>query len=211
MPKTEPFEKHHSRYEDWFQKHQAAYVSELLALRKFIPIEGRGIEIGVGSGRFAVPLGISTGIDPSRAMLKYAAARGIQTNEAVAEHLPFADNCFDTALIVTTICFVDSPSETLKEAHRVLGREGRVVIGFIDRESVIGRGYLKHQHESDFYRDATFFSAEEIGKLLLNAGFMITDRAQTLAHSLNETTEIEALQPGCGKCAFVVISAEKKG
>ena len=33
MPRTAPFETHHERYESWFDKHEAAYVSELLALR----------------------------------------------------------------------------------------------------------------------------------------------------------------------------------
>jgi hypothetical protein len=28
-----PFEARHERYEAWFQKHQPAYISELLALR----------------------------------------------------------------------------------------------------------------------------------------------------------------------------------
>jgi len=211
MPKTEPFQRYHDRYEVWFLKHRTAYISELLALRKFIPLEGKGIEVGVGSGRFASPLGIPIGIDPSPAMLKYASERGIKIAEATAENLPFLENCFDYALIVTTICFVDSPSEMLKEVYRVLKQGGRVVIGFIDKESVIGQDYLKHQYESVFYREATFFSANEIAQYLLNTGFSISDWAQTLAHSLNETKDVEPLQHGYGQCAFVAVSAVKRG
>ncbi len=29
MPRTEPFEVHHRRYEAWFEQHAAAYASEL--------------------------------------------------------------------------------------------------------------------------------------------------------------------------------------
>jgi len=61
VPRVAPFEAHHQRYEAWFDKHEAAYISELLALRPFVPWVGRGIEIGVGSGRFAAPLGVGRG------------------------------------------------------------------------------------------------------------------------------------------------------
>lgn len=207
MPRTAPFETHHLRYEDWFGKHAAAYVSELLALRPFVPWEGCGIEIGVGSGRFAAPLGIQVGLDPSPAMLVHAAARGIRVVEAAAENLPFADSRFDHALVVTTICFVDSPPTMLAEARRVLKPGGRLVIGFIDRESAMGQHYLAHQAESVFYREATFYSAAEVERLLLEAGFSIDTWGQTLTQPLSDTREVEALRPGRGQCAFVVVAA----
>jgi hypothetical protein len=37
MAKTAPFDAHDERYERWFDQHQAAYVSELLALRTLVP------------------------------------------------------------------------------------------------------------------------------------------------------------------------------
>jgi len=43
-----------------------------------------------------------------------------------------------------------------------------VVIGFIDRESMIGQNYLTHQAESDFYRDAIFYSTDDVKKMLIN-------------------------------------------
>jgi SAM-dependent methyltransferase len=208
MPRVAPFESHHERYEAWFGKHEAAYISELLALRPFVPCEGRGLEIGVGTGRFAGPLGVQVGVDPSPAMLAYAAARGIETVEGTAERLPFADASFDHVLVVTTICFVDSPAAMLAEAHRVLKPGGRLVIGFIDRESALGQHYLAHQQESVFYRDATFRSAGEVERLLLEAGFSIDGWWQTLSRPLPETREIEAMRPGRGQCAFVVVSAK---
>ncbi len=210
MPRTAPFEAHHQRYEAWFEKHQAAYVSELLALRPFVPWEGRGLEIGVGSGRYAAPLGVQTGVDPSRAMLARAAARGIEVVAGVAENLPFAAGIFDYALVVTTICFVDSPARMLAEAHRVLKPGARLVIGFIDRESALGREYLAHQDESVFYREATFYSAGEVERLLRENGFSVAAWGQTLAHALSETREIEPLRAGRGQCAFVVVAATRE-
>jgi len=37
VSKATSFEAHHQRYEAWFEKHEAAYLSELLALRPFVP------------------------------------------------------------------------------------------------------------------------------------------------------------------------------
>ena len=91
MPKTEPFEIYHHRYDDWFQRHAAAYQSELLAVRALLPWSGTGLSIGVGTGRFAGPMGIQVGIDPAHAVLVYARNRGITTVQATAEALPFAD------------------------------------------------------------------------------------------------------------------------
>ena len=211
MPRVAPFEAHPQRYEAWFGKHEAAYISELLALRPFVPWEGRGIEIGVGSGRFAAPLGVQVGVDPSAAMLAQARLRGIEAVEGVAENLPFAEGSFDHALVVTTICFVDSTERMLTEARRVLKPGGRLVIGFIDRESAMGQDYLAHQAENVFYREATFYSAREVEQLLVEACFSIDAWVQSLARSLSETREIEPLRTGRGQCAFVVVAATREG
>ena len=210
MVKNTPFELNHDRYEAWFDKHRNAYLSELLALRPFVPWEGKGIEIGVGSGQFAKPLGIQIGIDPSSAMLAHAFERGIEVIKAIAEHLPFTDGYFDFALVVTTICFVESPTAMLKEASRVLKPNGQLILGFIDKESIIGQDYLKHQNESVFYREANFISANEVAQFLLETGFSISSWAQTLSHPLNDINKIEPMQPGYGQDAFVIVSAANK-
>ena len=68
MPRIEPFEKYSEKYEDWFERNEFVYKSEIQALKELLPKVKKGIEIGVGSGRFAVPLGIKTGVDPSPRM-----------------------------------------------------------------------------------------------------------------------------------------------
>ena len=52
------FNSHHRRDEAWFSRHEAASLSELLAVRALLPWEVRGLEIGVGTGRFAAPLAL---------------------------------------------------------------------------------------------------------------------------------------------------------
>ncbi|MGA9032657.1 MAG: hypothetical protein WB402_09090 [Sulfuricaulis sp.] len=43
-PKTAPFVRHHRRYDEWFERHRAAYLSELLAVRALLLWSGRGLE-----------------------------------------------------------------------------------------------------------------------------------------------------------------------
>ena len=210
MPAFAPFDAHHARYDAWFEKHEAAYTSELLALRPFVPWEGLGLEIGVGSGRFAAPLGVQVGLDPSPAMLSHATARGVRTLRGFAEHLPFSDDSFDHALMVTSVCFLDSVETAFAEARRVLKPHGRLVIGFIDRASPLGQQYLEHQAEDVFYRGATFHSADEVARLLATAGFTIDAWAQTLFRPLGEMQPIESLRSGHGQGGFVVVAASSR-
>jgi len=206
-PGIDPFAPHHQRYDDWFELHRAAYLSELLALRALLPWRGCGLEIGVGTGRFAAPLGIGVGIDPTAAMLGHPRSRGINVIRAVAEALPFADGFFDYALVMTTICFVDDARAMFRWARRVLRPAGTLVIGFVDRESALGQNYLAHQAESLFSRRARFFSASEVEELLLEASFSDFTWVQTLRLPLKEVREIEPALAGTGNGAFLAVRA----
>jgi SAM-dependent methyltransferase len=206
---VEPFIHHHKLYDDWFEQHRAAYVSELVAVRAMLPWRGRGLEIGVGTGRFAAPLGVEFGIDPAAETLTYARARGVRVACAVAEALPFAPAAFDYALVVTTICFVEDAAAMLAEASRVLKPGGALVIGFIDRVSALGRHYEAHRQENVFYRDAKFFSADEVERLLAQAGFGAPVWVQTLCRPLPEIREPEPLRAGRGEGSFVVVRASR--
>lgn len=210
MPRIAPFEKYPKKYEDWFENNQFAYQSELLAIKKLMPTNGEGIEIGVGSGRFAEPLGIKLAVEPSPMMREIAEKREIKVIDAVAEKLPFDDKQFDFALMVTTICFLDDIETAFKEAHRILEPSGSLIIGFVDKESALGKFYLKRKTESVFYESADFYSTDEVVSYLKNTGFKNFDFLQTIFHDLEEIRKIEPIKEGYGEGSFVVIKAIKE-
>ena len=209
-PKVEPFDRYADRYDGWFERHRAAYESELRAVRRLIP-EGVGLEVGVGSGRFASPLGVRLGVDPSDRMLEKASGRGVDVVKAVGEALPVRDSCLDYALMVTTLCFLDDVVSTFREVYRVLKPGGSVVVGFIDRESVLGRLYRKRKAENVFYRVAEFYSVDEVVSLLREAEFREFEFTQTIFRSLPEIREVEEVREGYGEGSFVVVRAIKPG
>ena len=206
---AEPFYAHHRRYDDWFVRHQAAYLSELLAVRALLPWQGIGLEIGVGTGRFAAPLGVAFGIDPAIPTLDYARERGVSVASGIGEALPFSDAQFGYVLLVTTICFVSNIEATLGEARRLLSPGGCLVVGFIDRESNLGREYLEQQAENIFYQNATFYSATEVDALLENTRFDERIWLQTLSKPLAQIKNIEPAKPGTGEGSFVVVRAHR--
>lgn len=211
MPKISVFQKHFVQYEEWFTGNRWVYEAELRAVKALIPEKGLGIEIGVGTGRFAQPLGIKIGIEPSSRMKEIAQKRGIQVLDGVAEELPFSNSEFDFALMVTTVCFVDDIDKSLQEAYRILSQDGFLIIGIVDRNSSVGQIYLRHQSESVFYKDATFFSVDELIEIMTQIGFRDFDFQQTIFHTLSETTENEPVKHGYGEGSFVVIRATKPG
>jgi len=207
MPKTAPFEQHTEQYEEWFEFHPNAWRAELAAVRELLPRQGRRLEVGVGSGRFAEPLGIELGVEPSSAMAEVARERGITVIDACGERLPFDDETLDVVLMVTTICFLDDVDTTLSEIHRVLTKGGCVVIGFVDRESELGQAYERHKAENVFYQDARFFSSRQVAAHLERASFHELEFRQTLFHGLDDPDL--TVRPGHGEGAFVVVRAKK--
>lgn len=209
MPKIEPFERYADRYDAWFDRNRFAYESELRAIRALVPASGEGIEIGAGSARFAAPLGIKVGVEPSGKMGALARDRGLKVVNGVAEALPFAHSTFDFALMVTTICFLDNLEAAFREAARVLKPDGCLVIGFIAKDSPLGTMYQQHKEESVFYRLATFYSVAEVVAHLKSAGFKRFTFTQTIFHALPEIREVEPLKEGYGEGSFVVIRGVK--
>lgn len=203
------FNSNVEQYEQWFMDHPLAYVSELHAVRELVPKDGIGMEIGVGTGRFAAPLGIKKGIEPSAAMSVLAKKKGIDVVTGVAEKLPFKDEEFDFVLMVTTVCFLDDMDLAFNEACRVQKAGGSFVIGFVDRESQLGKEYQKRKDNSLFYKDAVFYSVDEIVSHMKQARFTGFEFRQTLFTPLDQMEDAGPVKEGYGEGSFVVVRGVK--
>jgi SAM-dependent methyltransferase len=203
------FNQYTEEYDKWFDRNPFAYESELLAIKRFFPRRGKGLEIGVGTGKFALPLGIKVGVEPARAMAVIARQRGIEVHETVAENLPFENGTFDFVLMVTVLCFLHNPKTAIEEIARVLKPGGSLIIGMIDRESFLGKIYESKKAKSLFYQDAQFYSVPEVIDMLKRTGFIHIKTCQTIFKNPNEITEPEPVEDGFGKGGFSVLSSEK--
>jgi ubiquinone/menaquinone biosynthesis C-methylase UbiE len=204
------FDTYTKEYDRWYEENRFVYLSELEALKKVVPRKGKGLEIGVGTGRFAQPLGVSYGIDPSEKMLEIARRRGIKTFVGKGENLPFDEDEFDFVLIVITLCFVDNPEQVISESRRVLKDDGRLIVGIVDKDSHLGKFYLEKKKEGHrFYKEANFFSAKEIMELLKKYNFKKIVTFQTIFQPLERIKEIERPRKGFGEGGFVVICGRK--
>ena len=207
MPKIEPFENYHDEYDEWFVRNRLVYQLEIDAIKDLLPRDSYGLDIGVGSGKFSLPFGITTGIDPSFKMALKSKISGINVFLAVAEELPFKNGVFDFALMVTSICFLDDLKKAFSEAYRVLRPGGHIIIGLIDPESDLGRKYIRRQSESRFYKDAEFYAPDEIVCLLEQSGFADFEFNQTVFS--NKEYRQQKFKKGFGEGSFVVIRAAK--
>lgn len=208
MSKAHAFERYVKRYERWFVRNRFAYESEVGTVRALLPA-GSGVEVGVGTGRFAAPLGLELGVEPSRAMGRVAVARGVQVVQGIAEALPFSEARFDFLLMVATICFLDDVEAVFREACRVLRPGGSILIGFIDRDSALGRAYEARKEEDVFYREATFYCASDVAALLRAAGFEGFAFRQTIFRDRAGMRHVEPAKEGHGEGSFVVVRGVK--
>jgi ubiquinone/menaquinone biosynthesis C-methylase UbiE len=203
------FEEFHDRYDKWFTRHEWVYRSEIEAVSRLIPRRGLGLEVGVGTGRFATPFGVAVGLDPSRAIASIAEKKGIEVVRGVGEKLPFVAGTFDFVLLVTTICFVEDPRTTLKEARRVLKDHGSVIVGLVDKNSTLGRFYESRKEASIFYRAATFYSVHQVRDWLTELSFAHLSAYQTVFQPLDRIQRMEPIREGYGQGGFVALKATK--
>jgi ubiquinone/menaquinone biosynthesis C-methylase UbiE len=201
------FDQNTLEYDQWFEKHSTVYQSEIKAIQQAIPKNKTGIEIGVGTGRFAVPLNIKFGVEPSENMARVAEQSGITVYRAFGENLPIENETFDFALMVTTVCFLSDIPRAFSEVYRILKLQGELILAIIDKNSELGRKYETGKASNKFYKGAHFHSTEEITELLKQSGFGKFEYLQTLI-KLNGY-EIEKPLKGYGKGSFVVIKAFK--
>ncbi|WP_395627374.1 class I SAM-dependent methyltransferase [Daejeonella sp.] len=211
MIKSIEFNEHVAEYEEWFEKYPFVFKSEVEAIRDFLPVGDAmyGLEVGAGTGRFSKELGLKEGIEPSKKMRLVAIERGLELMPGDAEHLPFKDLHYDFVLMIFCISYFNNLGASFAEAKRVLKNGGSLIVGFIDKESIIGKAYERRKPFSVFYKQANFYTPEKVIEELKKKGFRNLQFSQTLFHDLDQIKELEPAKPGYGEGSFVLIKAIK--
>jgi SAM-dependent methyltransferase len=220
MSVTDVFDQHAAEYDAWFDANLLVYQAEVEAVRALLPPSGMGLEVGVGTGRFAGPLGIELGLEPARQMALMAHERGIHVCQGMGEALPFPSGQFDCVLLITVDCFVCNITPLLGEVRRVLKPGGHLIVGTVDRASPLGQMYEANKDADTFYREAHFHAAGEIVADIQQAGFTHIEARQTIMGMPGpaaDTTDVQIgfdaeafeVHEGQGEGAFVALRARK--
>ncbi len=200
-----PFHHHVQRYDRWYDTHRPAYEAELAALRALLPPFTRALEIGVGTGRFAAPLGFHYGLDPALPMLRLARRRGIRVVAGRGEALPFARGGFDLVALVFTLCFVEDWPRLERELRRVLRPGGHLLVGLLDWGSQAGRRLARRRAADPFYRHARPTTPAAVTAWLAAGPWGDFRWCQTLA----DPERPQPPRPGFGDGLFAVLRARR--
>ncbi len=159
-------------YDSWYSDADNRFVAELedqVLLGLLEPLRReRLLDIGCGTGRHLqkfLDMGLDvTGLDASPHMLGIAKERlghRAELHLGTAEDLPFEDNTFHVATLITTLEFVDDPQKALQEACRVT--KDRLFLGVLNRYAIKSiERRLKGIFSETIYNRARFFSVLEL-------------------------------------------------
>jgi SAM-dependent methyltransferase len=94
-------------------------------------------------------------VDRSAEMLAWAAAKGLETIQADAQRLPFKDETFDAATMISMLHHVEDRDAALAEARRILKPRGRLVLKGYTREDAATLWILDYFPSSRRWFEAT--------------------------------------------------------
>lgn len=164
-----------------YARHRRVHPGVLGALAKGIGPNSNALEIGCGSGNYAIALREltgcrATGVDPSSGMLAKARARSdeIEWREGAAEETGLPSGQFDLVYLIDVIHHVRDRDAFAREAWRVLTPGGRLCIATDSAEDIARRRPLSsHFPETVAYELARYPAIRTITEELASAGFDI--------------------------------------
>ena len=63
MSSVRIFDEHYLRYDRWFDENREVYEAEVRALRALLPTRAAALEVGAGTGRFAVAFSFAYAVE----------------------------------------------------------------------------------------------------------------------------------------------------
>lgn len=167
------FDKIANNYDSWYRTEFGRYAHGLeknLIMDFAKPDKGEKIlDVGCGTGTYGLEfakIGLEvTCLDMSERMLKIAKTKSGDIDMILgnAEGMPFRDNTFDLIVGITLIEFLDRPEKAIQEMKRVLKREGRIILGVLNRFSLFA--FYERISQNEIYANAKFYSIFELKKL----------------------------------------------
>jgi SAM-dependent methyltransferase len=135
------------------------------------------LDVGCGSGQFLYEmkeLGLKVyGVEPGK-FNKAGNERhnlNIKNNDLISARFP--PNYFDIITINQVLEHIPNPSETIKELFRVLNKDGVLIIGVPNTNSLAYNLFKKYWYQLDVPRHLFDFSKDNLKQLLKKEGFNI--------------------------------------
>ncbi len=171
-------------YDAWYETPLGSLCDRLekeAIFRLFKP-KGRVLDAGCGTGNYTMELvkqgvqvvGMDSSVDMTLFAKRKSEKKGFKVNFVVGkgEAMPFKSNIFDSALGITTLCFVSEPEKMLNEVKRVLKEGGGFILGDLNRYSYWAfLRRVKGLFKESVYRQAIFFSIKGLREILQLTGF----------------------------------------
>jgi ubiquinone/menaquinone biosynthesis C-methylase UbiE len=142
------------------------------------------LEVGVGTGRNALPLlerikAHFVGLDLTKEMLKVAKTKlfsfkqGINLILGDAEHLPFAEETSDVVVCMSTLHYFAFQENVLESFSRMLKKNGTLVCGDLTLHELDDKRFLETLERTLSKAHAGYRKPSEIKRLLENSGFQV--------------------------------------
>lgn len=183
------FDKEAKEYDNWYKSKLGEFVDKVetdSAFSLYKPTPGMKIlDVGCGTGNFSIKLAEMgckvIGIDKSGEMLSQAKEKAKKKGLDIEFHIMdiydinFPDESFDGVFSMAAFEFIKESKKAYNEMHRVLKKDGPLLIGTINRDSKWGELYLsKEFQENSVFKHADFKSMDDLKSLdieaLVNSG-----------------------------------------
>lgn len=139
----------HNEYHEYLQSrsklgylYRNFYLYPLLAKN----LKGKVLDVGCGIGDFLNFKKDTVGVDINKDNIDYCIKNGLNAKLMVEDKIPFQNSSFDSIILDNVLEHILDPENLLNEINRVLGDEGRLIIG------VPGlKGYASDSDHKSYY------------------------------------------------------------